>query len=624
MSSEAKRPKVSRDSIRIKSPARILLGKKELVISKDTVLYVPDSVELVILRKNKKVQRQIRNSVVSQHLNAWIFAGKPDTTQINVGRQEYLRQFDGKFVRRITIRNVNVLGATVTDTKPNEELSLLEKTGNSLHKNTRERTIRNSLNIKEGQMIAPYELSEKEVIIRNLPYISDVMITPTLIPNTDSVDLSVAVQDLWSIGFHWEPYSASKGFVEVYDENILGFGHEAVVRTRYNSQRSPAVGVEAYYTINNIGSEIVRIKTGFASYFDLKNLIFDVQKDYYFKSNYAYGLTLQKYQNTITNSICKSVASIKEVTKEIWAGGSIPLHPHSQFDVKKLHLYLAARINNKQFSGNRNVSRTENPLFHSKVVCLSSVAIAKQWYNQTKLLLGYGRTEDVPSGYKLELVGGIEDGEFYNRPYFALKTSKGGIFDGIGYLMGYAELGGYVKGDSIQQGCFRSGLFYYSILMRAGLYRFRQLISIDYTHGFNRFNGLGESLYLDEYNGIRGYEGDSIRAHRRLSLHLETIAYSPFAPWNFKMAFFGYTDFAWLNRFGNNPFKGPIYSGFGIGIRFRNDNLAFKTFTIRLGFYPRVPIGGFTDCFDVSGSDRLRFEGYKPAKPDFVPYQNSR
>lgn len=596
-----------------------------MVISKDTILYLPDSVELVILRKNKKVKRIIKNNnAIIQHLNAWIFAGKPDTSQINTGRQEYLDLFSGKIVRKITIQNVNVFGATVNYSKPNEELTLVEKTGNRIHRNTREKTLRNSLNIREGQVIAPYELSEKEVIIRNLPYISDVMITPKEVPNTDSVDLNVAVQDIWSIGFHWEPYSAAKGFFEVYDENAFGYGHEAVVRTRYNNQRSPSVGYEAYYTINNIGKEIVRIKAGFANYFDLKNLILDVQKDYYYKSNYAYGLTLQKYQDMIQFPLHQTKSSVKEFHNDIWAGQAFPLYPSHQFDVNKPQLYVAARITNNRFCGNRYVSIIDNPLYHDQTAYLSSVAIAKQWYTQTKLLLGYGRTEDIPSGYKIELVGGLEKGEFRNRPYFALKTSQGGIVDGIGYLRGYAELGGYVKNDSIQQGTFRTGFFYYSNLFKLGVYRFRQFVSLDYTHGFNRFRGLQESLYLDEYNGIRGYEGDSTRAQRRLSFHLETIAYSPYALWNFKMAFFAFTDLAWMNVHGNSPFNGPIYSGFGIGVRIRNENLAFKTFSIRLGFYPRVPYGGTIDQFEMSGSDRLRLSGFKPTKPDFVQYQNQQ
>ncbi len=624
---EAKRLKVSRDSIRIKSPAIILLGNKEMVISRDTTLCLPDSVELVILGKNKKIKRKYKKSVIIKHLNAWIFAGKPDTSQINISRQEYLNIFAGKTVRHITIRNVNVFGGDVAHSKPDSVLTLLERTGNRIHKNTRNRTLRNSLNITSGQKIEPYELSEKEVIIRNLPYIADVMIIPIMVPRTDSIDLYVAVQDVWSLGFHWEPYTASKGFVEVYDENAFGYGHEAVIRTRYSSERSPATGFEAYYTINNIGPEIVKIKFGAARYFDLRNLIFDVQKDYYFKSNYAYGLTLQKYRDIIPLYHKKEPSLFDENLNEIWVGQGFPLYCLHQFDITKPHLYVAARISNTQLHGNQQVSAVENPMFQNKTVYLGSIAIAKQWYNQTKLLLGYGRTEDIPSGYKVELVGGIEKGAYDTRPYAALKTSRGGIFE-AGYLSAYAEAGSYVKSDSLQQGSIKAGMFYYSNLLRLGLYRFRQLVSIDYTHGFNRLKGFGESLYLDDnngsYNGIRGYVGDSVTAQSRIGLHLETIAYSPRTIWNFKLAFFGYSDFAWLSASNSNPFKGPIYNGFGFGVRIRNENLAFKTFTIRLGFYPRVPRGGATDFFDMSGTDRLQLSGFKPSKPDFVPFQNPR
>lgn len=624
ISAEAKHIRISKDSIFIKSPARILLGNKELVIIKDTVIYCPDSLELVILNKTKKIKKQYKKSFVMQHLNAWIFAGKPDTNQIDLDRIEFLQKYNGKIVRSINIRNVNVFGATVSTSKPEEQLNLIERTGNRLHRNTREKTIRNSLNIWEGQKLVPYELSEKEVILRNLPYISDVLITPTLIPNSDSVDLSVAVQDIWSIGFHWEPYSVKRGFFEVYDENAFGYGHEAMVRTRYDYRRSPAVGYEAYYSINNISKEIVQIKAGLASYFDIRKLLFNVQKDYYFKSNYAYGLSYLRYTDLQSLPFNKVESSIKEVSHDAWLGQGFLFRPLNKFDIKKPQLYVAARMQRSTFTGNRYVSANENTQYHNYTSYLGSVAIAKQWYTQTKLLLGYGRTEDIPSGYKLELIGGYEKGEFRSRPYFAFKTAQGGMLDGIGYFAGFAELGGYVKGDSIQQGTFRAGAFYYSNLSRAGLFRFRQLVSTEYTHGFNRFKGLGERLFLDDYEGIRGYEGDSVTAQRRLTLHLETIAYSPYAPWNFKMAFFAYADFAWMSVYGNNPFKGPIYSGVGIGVRFRNESLAFKTFTIRISYFPRVPFGGTSDNFDITGADRLRLNGFKPSKPDYVKYQPRR
>lgn len=615
-----KKVKVSKDSILIKSPSRILIGNRELVISKDTVIYAPDSIEIVILKSKRSIKKLPQQNEILRHLNAWIFAGKPDTSQVNVSRQDYLSRYDGRIVRKITFINIDVFGASVAQGKENRKLSLIEQTGNRIHRNTRERVLRNSLNMREGQAITPYELSEKEVIIRNLPYVSDVLITPIEVANTDSVDLNVAVQDLWSLGFHWEPYTPKRGFFEIYDENAFGYGHETMLRTRYNTLRSPSVGYEASYTVNNIAREIVRIKGSFANYFDFKEVAFDVQKDYYFKSNYAYGLTLQRNTRSIKLYQLDTSANVRTIHNEVWLGRSIFSDKSQCFDVAHPQIYVAGRVSRYSYSGNRFVSERFNNSLHSSTALLASVALSRQWYNQTKLLLGYGRTEDVPSGYNLELLGGYEVGEFLSRPYFSAKTSRGGIFSG-GYLSAYAEIGGYVKGDSIQQGVYKSGIFYYSNLLRLGLYRFRQLISIDYTHGFNRFDGIGESLSLTNNEGIRGYDGYAARAKKKMSARFETIAYSPHALWNFKAAFFAYTDLAWLNTVSNNPFKGPLYSGVGIGVRIRNENLAFKTFSIRLGFYPKVPPGGNVDIFDLSGSERLRMNGFKPKKPDFVQLQ---
>ena len=611
------------DSVLIKAPACIIIGNKEIEVKTDTTVCIPDSLEFIIL-KNKKIlfksKGKLKDNRLTQYLKTWLFAGKPDTNNIEFNRQEYLSQFEGKIIRNIQVNNIDVFGATLTSSTPPEKRNWLERSGNRIHRNTRERIIINALHLKKGEVVDPLELSEKEVVIRNLPYIADVMITPIAVPNSDSIDLNIAVQDIWSFGLHWEPYAVNKGYVEVYEENAFGLGHEILFRTRYNATRSPATGYEAYYTINNIGSEIIKTTIGYSNYFDIKNFIFDMRKDYYYQSNTAFGVTFQdnitKYHFAYQNQDNR----IGALNHDVWMGHGFPFKKNNFFDVKKPQVYAAVRFGTFKYDGERFTSKYYNHAFHNKSVYMGSLAIAKQWYSQTKLLLGYGRTEDVPYGYKVEVVGGTEVSEFHTRPYFAFKTA-GGDFYPHGYLSGYFESGGYVNGGSIEQGVIKAGVFFYSNLMRIGLYRFRQFVNIDLTSGFNRFKGYGDELCFTSDNGIRGFVGDSIRATKRAYLRLETVAYSPHKIWDFKMAFFAYCDLAWLNTASNNILDGPIYNGFGLGVRIRNEKLAFKTFSIRLAIYPNVPRGGSYDIFDMAGVDRLRLGGFKPGQPNFVDYR---
>lgn len=611
------------DSIFVKAPRKISIGGRIVDIKRDTIIHVSDSLEFLFVKQNRKLLKGMdkkNSNIVTEHLKTWLFAGKPDTNQMDLGRREYLNNFKGKIVRNVKVENVDVFGATLTSRVPEDERNWLERTGNRIHKNTSKTLIYKTLNIKKGDEIAPFELSEKEVVIRNLPYISDVMITPHFVPNSDSVDLEVFVQDVWSLGFHLEPQDTYKGYFEVYDENAFGQGQEILFRMRYNARRSPGMGTEAYYTINNIGSEIIKTRFGYSSYFGFRDVRYEMQKDYYFKSNYAFGVLAQDYSNLVHFTLDNRDAQIKATVSDFWIGKGFPLVANKRFDITNLQIYLATRVGNYHFSGEREVQVGRNNALHNRRFYLSSVAIAKQWYRQTKLLLGYGRTEDVPYGYKLELVGGTEIGEFRNRAYMAVKTAAGDFFS-LGYCSGYLELGSFLKNDSLQQGVLKTGLFYYSNLVRFGTYRFRQFIGVDYTSGFNRFDGYGERIFLRSTNGIRGFTSDSVQSTKRAFARFETVCYSPHTLWGFKMALFAYSDFAWINHFSNNIFNGPIYYGLGVGVRIRNERLAFKTFSIRLAIYPNIPKGGSYEFLDISGADRLSLSGFKPSKPDVVIYE---
>lgn len=612
-----------KDSIKIKGPNRFQLGGKTITIHKDTTIFLPDSLEFIFIKNNRQLFKQkeaTKNNRLTKHIQSWLFAGKPDTSQLNLNRRDFLNNSKGKIIRNIKINSINVFGASLTDSKPDSTLNWVERTGNKIHKNTSQKLIYNALNLDKGHRIAEYELSEKEVIIRNLPYISDVMITPIDVQNSDSVDLNIAVQDVWSIGFHLEPTSLNKGFFELYDENTFGQGQETLVRLRYDYQKSPSLGMEASYTLYNIGREIIKTRIGYSSYFGYQDAVFNMEKEYYYGSNYAFGILCEDYSNDIHFAYLNKDLRINATINDYWIGKGFPLSRYGTFDITKPQFYAAVRVGNHYFSGERNVSPTFNYALYKKKIFLTSAAIAKQWYNQTKLLLGYGRTEDIPYGYKFEVVSGVVLDEYRNRAYCAFKTS-GGDFFRLGYLSGYLNVGSFIKKDSLQQGVFNTGLFYYSNLVRLGLYRFRQFIGFDFTSGFNRFNGYGEQIYLANTNGIRGFTSDSVRASKRAFLRLETVCYSPHQILGFKLAYFLYNDLAWLNHLSKNIFDGPIYYGFGLGVRIRNERLAFKTFSIRLAYYPNLPKGGSYNILDLSGSNRLTLKGFKPSQPEIIPFQ---
>jgi hypothetical protein len=56
----------------------------------------------------------------------------------------------------------------------------------------------------------------------------------------------------------------------------------------------------------------------------------------------------------------------------------------------------------------------------------------------------------------------------------------------------------------------------------------------------------------------------------------------------FKIALITFADLALLSPAENSLYQSKLYSGFGIGIRIRNEHLIFPTFQLMLGYYPNT------------------------------------
>ena len=141
--------------------------------------------------------------------------------------KKIIKKFTGKVIRKISIKILDVFGASVNNPKDTVR-SWVQDIGNTLHINTKEWLIKNKLIFFEGQIFIPFYILESERIIRESPYVYDVRIIPQLIENNaDSVDILVYVQDIWSFNGSASYSSGNKtGSVSIDDINFLGFGNK--------------------------------------------------------------------------------------------------------------------------------------------------------------------------------------------------------------------------------------------------------------------------------------------------------------------------------------------------------------------------------------------------------------
>jgi hemolysin activation/secretion protein len=145
----------------------------------------------------------------------------------------------------------------------------------------------------------------------------------------------------------------------------------------------------------------------------------------------------------------------------------------------------------------------------------------------------------------------------------------------------------------------------------------RQFIDINYKYGIDRF--VDEKITFDRAQDIRGFSNTEFFGDKKLIIKLETVGFSNMFYYGFRFAFYGFADFGFIGPEKRIVFDNPIQSGFGLGIRIRNENLVFNTFQIRLGYYPNLGNGN-NMLFRISGEKTLVPYRYTPTAPSILEF----
>jgi hypothetical protein len=245
------------------------------------------------------------------------------------------------------------------------------------------------------------------------------------------------------------------------------------------------------------------------------------------------------------------------------------------------------------------------------------VSYSRENFYESRLIYGFGKTEDIPVGDLITYTFGWEADEFFKRYYSGLQIKHGHFFNNFGYLSSSLNVGGFFYEKRFEQGAIGFQAKYISKLLYVKDYRIRQFFDLQYKRGINRFPE--EYLEFDKYTDIRGYDNDAIHGKQKVVLRSETVAFSNLFYYGFRFAFFGFLDVGFLGASDRFVLNNPIQPGFGFGVRMRNENLVFKTFQIRLGFYPSLS-NGDNFLFYLSGEKTLQPHRYTPGAPSKVQY----
>ncbi|MES2798359.1 MAG: hypothetical protein V4683_20485 [Bacteroidota bacterium] len=548
-------------------------------------------------------------------------------SQISQIEENPFREYEGKIIRTITVRRLNVFGTSVYDTNRVAK-TRFEKFANSLHISTKERVIRNSfLLFALGDLVKARILKDNERLLRQQPFLHDARIYVESDPiKPNFVDILIVTQDTWSLTPLID-FSSNKNFGLTLDHNNFnGQAHQISTGFHFNGlARKQKTELFGKYTIPYIKKSLITAQAEIQYLEPIRSVGFRLFRPFLTPSvKYAGAAELRLNHLTLFDKPRGKDSTfyypVNYNLSDIWLGRAFPLFFGDEKLKEGSRIILAARARKLTYTLRPQLTNDTNQTYQNRRTYLFSVGFSNRSYQRDVLIYGFGRTEDVPVGYLAALVGGVENAELGKRKYVGLQLAHGGYLkNNLGYAYALINMGSFIKNKSPEQGVVSFEGNYFSQLKTIKAAKLRQFVTFNYTAGLKRFNTVEERLDLSN-EGIRGVRSDSLKGVRKLVFNFETVLFSRANIGGFRIAPYLFGDIGMVNFGEKGFFKGPIYNGFGFGFRLRNENLTFNTFQIRFGIYPNIPnVNTFRLAF--GGEQKLAFRDFDISAPEEIRFR---
>lgn len=574
-----------------------------------------DSLE--IRATHKRWTSQLHNVVITAPKKEPII----DTLQTSESITPYL-VYGGKTIRSVKIQQLQPFGPSIYDTS-RIVTSSMEMFGNDVHNQTLKKVIRNHLLFREGDRLNPSIIADNERIIRHLSYIEDARIFIVDLPEApEFVDIIVLAKDAFSIGFGGDLKDWNAGSIEFFDKNLGGLGHEFHSILYLNSEKEPWLGYEFFYIINHIGRSYISSEIRYANIFEKETFKLSFNRKFITPSTkYAGALNIEQTQNTHNikhNDTLTIPTEVRYNLLDAWFGRAFALTSIKKYTPIRINLVLASRIQDRHYFKRPEVSENTFYEYHNRKLWLNSISLSQQRFYRTSLIYSFGRTEDIPQGTLLNFVFGPEFDEFTRRFYSAVSFSRGELLANFGYLHAKAEFGTFFTKDFFPAlGIAHLEANYFTNLFIINRFKIRHFLNLNYVKGYNRYSD--EYIDINDDYGIRGYRNDEVRGTRKATMNYEAVVFSPYYFYGFRFVFSGFLDLGMIS-YTQPLLIQKLHSGFGIGIRIRNERLVFETLSFRIGYYPTLSDDQFPLAIDISGEKRLNPEDFRVKKPEIIRF----
>lgn len=584
-----------------------------------------DSTLVLKSQKQEQFYDSLENRAKRNQFTSWIYDVLISPPRPYIDKRalalDYFNKYEGMVIAKVIVKPLDIFGPSFSDTT-READSWVGRFANTIHTKSNLKTIRKQLLFDVGDILDPETMYENERLLRQLPYIKDVK----FVVEQDSiysafVNITVFTQDRFSFGVSGGVSGTTSGDFRIYNKNIFGIGHEFSVKFVGHVNKEPYLGFETYYKINKIAGSFLDMELGYLNTFRDEGFTYNIDRPFITTEiKWGYGLTVSRLYRTekiTANDPIKLEEPLNESYYNIWGGHS--------FDISKnrenlTQLTLTSAIHNFNFFHKPDVEPGNEHLFANRTLFMAGVNLTQRRYIQDQLIYSYGITEDIPEGYKHELLYGYDANEFGDRHYLHFSTSNGNLLlSRKGYLFLSTGIGGYLNKGKFEQGQLNANLEFITKLSTAGKKQVRSFFNIDYTLGIRRYEL--EYLTLGRFDHIRGFDSKTAQGKHRLSLKLEHVVFLPRQFYKFNVALFGFADAGMIGSDKKLIFTQRCYSGLGFGIRLHNENLVFETFRLRFAFYPFSPKDVSFIGFVLNEQSKREFMSFEPIQPEPLPFQ---
>jgi hypothetical protein len=533
-------------------------------------------------------------------------------------------KYEGRIIRHITVNQYGFEKKFVDTTSRSTQLGT--QLLNKLHTTSREWVIRNNIFFKKNEPLNAYVVADNERFLRSLNFIQDVrIIVKPVRKSHDSVDIEIITKDLFSITgiLDFSGFQHVKG--RIADVNFMGMGQTVQFTSVADKDRSPFAGYEWLYSKQNVAHSFVDATIAYSTVNSGTNG--EEETAYYLRldrpliSPYTHtaGGLLLSHNEALNNYGVPDMKFLKYRYNiyDIWLGYNIGCEQLLKCkNTNRNRTFVSARYLKYGYTITPTQIGTHfDPVYNSREAALGQITFFRQDYYKTNYIYGFGSTEDYPTGYKVSGTAGWHKQLDLERPYAGVEGDRYVATKKGEFLQYFIKAGGFYHKGKLQDAALLMGVNAFGKLwvLDNGL-KVRQNVKLSYTRLWDMVTY--PPLRIDNGLGIYDFHKDSLYGDTRMTLYAETIVFL-----QKKILGFHFAPFAFVNLSGLTPptmglNKTDLYSGFGGGVRTRNENLVFGTIELKISYFPRDATQPFK--ININSDIRYKYTSNYVSAPDVI------